>query len=309
MKYKDWLCEWLETYVRPRVKARTYERYALTVRLHIAGRLGGYDLEELTPLLLQEAVSGLLRSGNRRTGAGLSAAAVNTVVTVLQGSLRAAHLLGFVREDIAGKLMRPRSSERRAECFSVQEQKRIEGAVLGGKKQKMYGVLLCLYSGLRIGELLALQWSDVDLHKGTLAVSRSCHDGKGGLQFDEPKTASSRRTIPLPKQLLPVLRGMKRCSDSPFVISAGGKPVCVRSYQRSFELLLKKLHIPHRGFHSLRHTFATRALECGMDVKTLSEILGHKNPTVTLNRYAHSLTEHKANMMNRLGKMFAPKGK
>ena len=73
--------------------------------------------------------------------------------------------------------------------------------------------------------------------------------------------------------------------------------------KRSFELLLEKLEISHRGFHSLRHTFATRALECGMDVKTLSEILGHKSPTVTLNRYAHSLMEHKKDMMNRLGKL------
>ena len=87
------------------------------------------------------------------------------------------------------------------------------------------------------------------------------------------------------------------------MVSANGKPVSVRSYQRSFELLLKRLNIPHKGFHSLWHTFATRALECGMDVKTLSEILGHKNPTVTLNRYAHSLMEHKAEMMNRLGKL------
>lgn len=69
--------------------------------------------------------------------------------------------------------------------------------------------------------------------------------------------------------------------------------------------MLKKLNIRHRGFHSLRHTFATRALECGMDVRTLSEILGHRNPTVTLNRYAHSLIEHKTAMMNRLGKLFS----
>lgn len=87
------------------------------------------------------------------------------------------------------------------------------------------------------------------------------------------------------------------------MVSTNGKPVSVRSYQRSFELLLKKLKIPHKGFHFLRHTFATRALKCGMDVKTLSKILGHKYPTVTLNRYAHSLMEHKADMMNRLGKL------
>ena len=89
-------------------------------------------------------------------------------------------------------------------------------------------------------------------------------------------------------------------SNSEYVISSNGKPVTTRSYQQSFENMQKKLHIPHRGFHALRHTFATRALECGMDVKTLSEIMGHKNSTVTLNRYAHSLTEHKKAMINKL---------
>lgn len=79
--------------------------------------------------------------------------------------------------------------------------------------------------------------------------------------------------------------------------------IFVHSYQRTFELLLKKLGIAHKGFHSMRHTFTTRALECGMDVKTLSKLLGHKNATVTLNRYAHSLLEHKTDMMNRLGKL------
>ena len=83
----------------------------------------------------------------------------------------------------------------------------------------------------------------------------------------------------------------------------GEKIIPVRSYQASFALLLKKQNLPHRGFHALRHTFATRALECGMDVKTLSELLGHKNPTVTLNRYVHSLMPHKHEMMNRLGKL------
>lgn len=83
----------------------------------------------------------------------------------------------------------------------------------------------------------------------------------------------------------------------------------VRSYQRTFETLLKNLGIPHRGFHSLRHAFATRALEVGMDVRTLSEILGHNNPAITLKRYAHSLMEHKVQMMNRLGRLFEDKTK
>ena len=303
MKYIDWLIQWLENYIRPSVKVRTYERYKLIIEQHIKDKIGGVELSDLSPLILQPLITELLQNGNKKTGKGLSASSVNAVISVIQGSLKTAHMLGMTKEYTADKLKRPKLKEKPVECFTLAEQKQIEHAIRSGKKDKLYGIILCLYSGLRIGELMALQWSDIDFVKGVLTVSKSCHDGKDGLIIDEPKTSTSRRMIPLPKQLLPMMKALKRRSVSPFVVSASGNPVSVRSYQRSFELLLKKLKIPHKGFHSLRHTFATRAIECGMDVKTLSEILGHKNPTVTLNRYAHSLMEHKADMMNRLGKL------
>ncbi len=303
MKYIDWLNLWLENYVRPSVKVRTYERYKLIIDCHILDKIGGMELNELSPLALQSFITELLQSGNKRTGKGLSANSVNAVISVIQSSLKAAHMLGLTKEYTADKLKRPKLKEKPVECFSMQEQKQIEQAILNGKKDKLYGILLCLYSGLRIGELIALQWDDIDLNKGILTVSKSCHDSKNGLVIDEPKTASSCRMIPLPKQLLPILKAKKKNSRSSYFVSTKGNAVSVRSYQRSFELLLKKLKITHKGFHSLRHTFATRALECGMDVKTLSEILGHKNPTITLTRYAHSLMEHKQDMMNRLGKL------
>ena len=303
MKYLDWLIQWLENFVRPSVKVRTYERYRLIVEQHIKDKIGGIELNNLSPLVLQSFITELLQCDNKKTGKGLAANSVNAVISVIQSSLKTAHLLGLTKEYTADKLKRPKLKEKPVACFTFAEQKRIEQAILNGKKDKLYGILLCLYSGLRIGELIALQWRDIDFEKGILTVSKSCHDGKGGLIIDEPKTTTSRRMIPLPKQLLPILKSVKKKSDAPFVVSVNGKLVSVRSYQRSFELLLKRLKIPHKGFHSLRHTFATRALECGMDVKTLSEILGHKNPTVTLNRYAHSLMEHKADMMNRLGKL------
>ena len=303
MKYIDWLIQWLENYIRPSVKVRTYERYKLIVGEHIKDKIGGVELNDLSPLILQPLITELLQNGNKKTGKGLSANSVNAIISVIQSSLKTAHLLGLTKEYTADKLKRPKLKEKPVECFTLSEQKQIEQAILNGKKDKLYGIILCLYSGLRIGELIALQWSDIDLTKGILTISKSCHDGKDGLIIDEPKTATSRRIIPLPKQLLPILRSVKKRSDSPSVVSANGSTVSVRSYQRSFELLLKKLKIPHKGFHSLRHTFATRALECGMDVKTLSEILGHKNPTITLNRYAHSLMEHKTDMMNKLGKL------
>ncbi len=262
MKYIDWLNQWLEVYIRPSVKVRTYERYRLIIEQHIKDKIGGMELNDLSPLVLQSFITGLLQNGNRKTGAGLSANSVNAAISVIQSSLKTARLLGLTKEYTADKLKRPKLKEKPVECFTLAEQKRIEQAVMNGKKDKLYGIILCLYSGLRIGELIALQWCDIDFGKGILTVSKSCHYGKDGLVIDEPKTATSRRVIPLPRQLLPILKSIKKKSDSPFVVSANGSTVSVRSYQRSFELLLKKLNIPHKGFHSLRHTFATRALEC-----------------------------------------------
>lgn len=309
MIYKTWLEEWLAHYIEPTAKSRTYSRYSEIVRQHILPKLGECELEELTPGVLQKYITELLQTGNLRTGKGLSANSVNAIINVIQNFLRTAFNLGYVPTFTADRLKRPKIEEKEITCFTEQEQKKIEQAVLKSKKDKLFGIILCLYSGLRIGELLALRWDDIDMQKGTMTISHSCHDGKDKTGRytrieDTPKTSSSRRIIPLPKQLLPLLREEKKKSDSVYIISSKGNPLSVRSYQRSFDLLQKKLKIPHRGFHSLRHTFATRALECGMDVKTLSEILGHKSPTVTLNRYVHSLMEHKKDMMNRLGKLF-----
>ena len=298
MLYKQWLSNWLENYVQPSAKQRTYTRYKEIVKQHMIPKLGELDLCEITPYVLQCYVTELLKSGNLRTGKGLSANSVNSIITVIQNTLKMAYSFGIVSEYTGDKIKRPRSSEKKVECFSMSEQKKIEQYILNDQNTRLFGILLCLYMGLRIGELLALEWSDIDMSKGELRVNKTCHYGKDensvfGRITDIPKTQSSIRTIPIPKQLMPHLREVKKKSRSTHIVSNGSNLISIRSYQRSFTLLLKRLNIQHRGFHSLRHTFATRALECGMDVKTLSEILGHKNPTVTLNRYAHSLMEHK----------------
>ncbi len=307
MNYKTWLEYWLENYVKPSNKLRTYQRYVQTCKLHIISYLGDRELTQISVLDMQKFVSQLLAHGNRKTGKGLSSNSVNMVISVLQNSLKTAFAIGLTSEYVANKIKRPKIVEKQVECFSVFEQKKIEQYVLNSKKDKLFGVVLCLYTGLRIGELLALTWGDIDFSKGLLFVTKTCHDDHDGPNrtraIDTPKTVHSRRVIPLPKQLLPLLKSLKKRSRCEFVVADGNKPVFVRSYQRTFELMLKKLRLPHKGFHSLRHTFATRAIECGMDVKTLSELLGHKNATITLNRYAHSLIEHKTDMMNRLGRL------
>ena len=303
MLYKEWISEWLENYVKSSVKERTYAKYADIVRIRLIPSLGECELNDLTPFIVQRYITELLHHGNLKNGEGLSANTVNLIIAVVQSSMETAYSIGLTDEYKMDKIKRPRVQGKQITCFSPSEQKMIEQAVLTDKRDKMIGILICLYTGLRVEELLALEWTDIDFSKNELQVYKTCYD-KGRLRITTtPKTTSSVRVIPIPKQFVPILKQLKKRCQSQYVISENGAYISIRSYQRSFELLLKRLGIPHQGFHSLRHTFATRALECGMDVKTLSEILGHKNATVTLNRYAHSLMDHKRDMMNRLGKL------
>ena len=301
MEYKEWLDKWLDYYVRPYAKERTYQKYKSQVDLHIILKIGDRDMADLSAVGLQEFVVSLSEKG-------LSANSVNGVITVLKSSLKRAEMLNLVEKQYTACIQRPKSREKQVECFSKAEQRKIEGYIFEKNKPKMLGIILCLYTGLRIGELMALEWSDIDLQKGVIKISKSCHDtwknGEYVKVIDVPKTQSSERIIPLPKQLVVYLKAWKKQTAGDYVISGERRHgIPVRSYQKTFERVLSRLDIPHKGFHSLRHTFATRALECGMDVKSLSELLGHKNPTVTLKRYAHSMLEHKAEMMNRLGKL------
>ena len=284
--------------VSPMVKERTYEKYERICRLRLIPALGNYELEDLSIGILQRCIADMVPAFSPNT--------VNIAISVLKSSLKKAVAYGITEREFSDGILRPRASEKKVECFSSAEQKQLEGYILRSKNKKLVGILLCLYTGLRIGELLALSWADIDFTEGLISVSKSCHDGWGEAGYkkiiEKPKTQSSVRLIPIPKQLVAVLKKTMREAGGTYVVG-GDKAMSVRSYQRTFELLQKKLQIPHRGFHVLRHTFATRAIECGMDVKTLSEILGHKNANITLNRYVHSLLDHKRSMMNRLGKL------
>ena len=305
MTYKKWLSEWLELYVKP-LKHRTYERYKEICNLHIIGQLGDYELDELKPLVLQRHINELMAHGNRKNGGVLSANYVNAIITVLQSSLKRANELGYASAYYAGAIQRPRIAEGEVKCFTVKEQKAIEKAVLDSRKRKMLGVIIALYTGLRIGELLSLECSAVDMQKRTITVKTTCYESKdenGKYAKITDSTKSHRiRVIPFPKQLLPIFKELKALSKSGYLIeNAKGEQMSVRSYQKSFELLVEQLGVSKLSFHALRHTFATRALESGMDIKTLSEVLGHKSATVTLNRYAHSMMEHKQNAMDKFG--------
>ncbi len=300
MKYGEWLGEWLDANIKPHVKKSTYRKYDYIIEKKISPKLGTFEMEDLSAVILQKFTADISEHYAPNT--------TNGIIGVVRNSLRRAEKSGIVTRQFSETLELPRVREKKIECFTAAEQRRIEKYILSTRNAKLFGVVLCFYTGLRVGELLALEWTDLDLKRGVLSVKKSCRDrwesGRFRKEIDTPKTETSERVIPLPRQLLPLLKAYRRETGGKgyFVTGKSGEP-SIRSYQRSFELLLKKLRIPHRGFHALRHTFATRALECGMDIKTLSEILGHRDPSVTLRRYAHSMLEHKSAMMNRLGKL------
>ena len=178
MKYKEWLEDWLELYEKPSVKPRTYKQYSDVVYKRLIPSLGDYDMDELDGRVLQRFIVDLSQKGNKRTGKGLSPNSVSGIVLVLHSSLTMANILGLAKETHIDKIKRPPIKEKPVESFSHDEQKRIEQAVRNDKRDKMFGVLLCLYSGLRIGELLALEWSDIDLTKGEVnsGISRLAQD-------------------------------------------------------------------------------------------------------------------------------------
>lgn len=300
MKYKNWLNEWLML-MKPQVKERTLKGYEVAVRRHITNDLGEFELNKLTGKVLKDYALKLCESK-------LAPNTIKRILLVVKQSLHQAVEYKKVKSQNAKDLICPKIVEKPVNCFSRIEQKKIESYILTHNKPKFYGILITLYTGLRIGELLALTWQDIDFNKCTMTISKSCYDswqnGKYKKIIDTPKTINSIRVIPLPKNLLAILKNLKRQSTFPYVVaSKTNEGMQLRCYERIYSNLLKSLGIEHKGFHSLRHTFATRAIECGIDIKTVSELLGHKDPIITLRRYTHSQFEHKVLMMNKLGNL------
>ena len=165
MKYKEWLHDWLELYEKESVKPRTYKQYEDVINKRLIPALGDYEMEDLSPIILQRYIVDLSQKGNTKTGKGLAPNSVNCIILVLHSSLSMAYVLGLSKEIHVDKIKRPKTSEKPVESFTKEEQKMIEQAVLLDKRDKMFGIILCLYTGLRIGELLALEWSDIDFNK------------------------------------------------------------------------------------------------------------------------------------------------
>lgn len=311
MKLSNLMCEWLYENHKEVVSPQTFLRYECAIKNYILPHpISNRKIKKITPREIQSFINETKNYRSRKTNEGLSSSSINIIITTFKSAFNYALDFNLVKENPCIKVKRSSMRDmKKVDSFTVKEQIKIEQYIESTKNPEYFGILLSLYTGLRIGELLALEWSDIDFVNGTMSINKTSYKGRNELgnwetYEKEPKTFSSIRDIPLPKYIVKLLRDHKRKSKSKNVIARiDGCPISQDSIRRRLRTMTKRLKIRNLNFHALRHTFATRAIESGMDVKTLSEIMGHSNAMITLNTYAHSMTEHKRNMMNNLPRL------
>lgn len=308
MKVQELFLLWLEKYIKPSVKLRTYLKYEYIVTNYIIPKLGNMKLKCVNENIIQDYICELLNIISTKTKDKLSMNTIHSIVQVLKNGLKLAFDLKLITKNPILNIKLPKVIEKEVTALTIDEQKKVEKYCLKSKRINYIGIILCLYTGIRLGELLALTWEDIDFNKQLMHIRKTSYSIKIDNQYktiiDTPKTIKSNRIIPIPNKLLTLLLEYKMYSNSNYLISNNKNEIVEnRSYQRTFKSILNKCHIKDYSFHSLRHTFATRALEIGVDIKTLSEILGHTNVSITLNRYAHSLFEYKVLEMNRIAEL------
>ena len=290
MNIKELLFIWLDNYKKDRVKTRTYSRYKSIIELHLIPELGDVTIENLKRRAIQEFLIKKKKEGNINNGEALSSTSINLMLTVLSMAFEYAIDMEICDDNPCVRLKRIPEDSKQIEAFTRNEQKKIETYIKNSDDRRLFGILLDFYSGMRIGELIALEWQDVDFDKGIIHINKTAYrdkskTGEWEVCIDKPKTKSSERVIPLPTCIIELMKEYSITSKSDYVIeNKKSERMSIRSYQYIFEKITEKVGVRKLNFHAIRHTFATRAIECGMDIKTLSEIMGHKNASIKIGR-------------------------
>lgn len=297
--------QWL-THVRPAVKESTYTRYHRTVHRYLNARLGDAPLGALDAAQLRR-LSFALAQGGGVHGKPLSAKTVADMMCVLRSILRYGEQLGYPCPHIDRLAISPRRG-RTAMILTEQDRRRAEQLLWEADDPFSLGVLLTLYTGVRIGELCGLCWGDIDLHAGIATIRRTVEriadldpttPSRTKLVISEPKTAHSVRLIPIPTRLRDHMLAARRPAECYLLTGTAQVREPQWCYQR-YKAFMRRHGMGQYTFHALRHTFATRCVACGFDAKSLSEILGHANVSTTMAIYVHPTMEQKREQMERL---------
>lgn len=310
IRCRELLEEWLQS-IRNSVKESSLVNYSYLVERYIAPDLGDCEFSEITTEIADAFLKKKLESGRKDGKGGLSPKTVGDIRSALLQAVEYARSKDY-RCGIKGKVFSPKTPKKSIRVLSHTEQEKLEIAVCNSDNPEHLGILIALYCGLRIGEVCALQWRDLNPEDDTLFVSKTMMriqdiseeaDAKTKLVITLPKTDAAVRTVPIPAFLSEYLMEYKRSADA-FVLTGTSEFMEPRRYLGRYKHFLKEAGLDSLTFHTLRHTFATRCVEKGMDAKSLSEILGHSNVKTTLQRYVHPSMELKKSQVNLLEAFF-----
>ena len=296
----EWMAYWLENEILGSVKPSSYQTYVSLMNRCLIPQLGSIRLSAVSPAVVNDFVG-------RLEQAGLSYSTVKGAYRLLSAAMRYALDEGKILKNPCRKIriQRPEQVEQRVLTRSEQEMLR------NSTSDKDLPTILSLYTGMRLGEVCALKWSDIDWERKTITVRRTAQrivrsgsreeEKKTMLMIGAPKSMRSHRVIPVPDFVLAQLKKrMKADAADSFVFGVSSRAAEPRTIQRRFKCLMEKLGISGVHFHTLRHSFATRLLELSVDVKTVSVLLGHGSVRTTLDFYAHSLIDQQRAAMELL---------
>lgn len=280
--FSELLDAWLDTQ-KERCKTSTYTAYAQRAEKHLRPLLGEMRLRRLSDADLRRLCAAM---------EGLSPATQQGVLCVLR------QILDFGRSQgceiaMPAELSRALPDSRAVAVLEGDEVARLEAALRSEPPLRGLGLRLCLYTGLRLGEICALRWGDLAPDGKSLRVERTvqrlrCEDGekRTGLRLDTPKSGSSRRSVPIPETLAAELCALRGEAET-YLLTGTERAMDPRTYQFYFQRVLQRAGVRRVNFHILRHTFATRCIDLGLDAKSLSRVLGHSDVSTTLNIYVH----------------------
>ncbi len=292
--------EWL-LYIRQTRKYSTYMRYLSIYECHIKETFRDADISDISDAFINKRLSHAYKEG------GLSDNMRHSILAVINQSLQyACECHGYPVLKLKNA-----ANGRKAESIEIinyTEQSRLLPYLYTDTDISKAGIILCLSTGLRLGEICSLKWEDIDFANRLVHVNRTVQriavkegNTRTTLMETPPKSGASRRQIPLPDAVCQFLEELKENREEYFL--CGSRPMEPRTYQNHFKRYLKETGIKDYNFHALRHTFATNCIDQGMDVKSLSEILGHANIKVTF-RYVHPAMEMKRKYINTLASVY-----
>lgn len=273
-------------------KESTRLKYRNIINTHIKPELGDIDINDIDEVFINHFLARKKESGRVDKSGGLSNSYVKTMAVIINSAINYAVEKDF-RVPLKSKIQKPHIDKKEVNVLSENVQKQMEDALIYDNSRTALGILIALNVGLRIGEICALKWEDIDLRnkiikvqKSVIRVSNTDNDlQKTKYILAEPKTKSSIRDIPINTKLYSILANVD--DKNGYVISDTSEFICPRTFEYRFHKKLEEHSIEDINFHTLRHTFATRCVEKNVDTKTLSEILGHSNVSITLNYYVH----------------------